>query len=200
MKMTVNPEIRLRSRLRVLHGILEELTEGFLGELISNARILETLKKGVLDRQILKEITFHYMNINNEKEATISMNIDWDSHKIFASTGDGKSFNLEAETSSLRDQIAGIYSILIQHTEQLVKALDVVSVKVYYKYRDEIARDPAKDAESDIFLGVRKVDKVLKNSAINRDFSSPSMVSLEYQSRNLKELSIKIEHRRPRLK
>lgn len=198
--INVRPEIVLRVRLEVLHGILEELTQGFIGELIPSEHVLAILKKGVLDRPILKEIIFHYINSNNEREATITMNIDWDSHKIFASSEDGKSFKLEDGTASLTDQISRTYSILLQHTEQLVKALNVVSVKVHFKYRDGIAVDPVKDLESDVFLGVRKVDKALKNSSISRDSSSPSMATLVYQSQNLKELSIKIEHSRPRLK
>ncbi|OCQ91031.1 hypothetical protein AMR42_10520 [Limnothrix sp. PR1529] len=194
IKIKTKPEILLRSRLEVLHGVVRELTEGFLGDLRAHGDILETLQKGIVERQILACITFYYLNSDEELEGKIKVEIDWRQHQVFATTEAGKQFPID-RSKSIRDQISGIYSVILQHTDELKKALGVVEVRVHYRYRPEIERDPKKDAEAIAFLG--HVKSVAPQKVSSRELSGDSLVKLEYCSRNLRELRISIEHKRP---
>jgi hypothetical protein len=195
IKIKTKPEILLRSRLEVLHGIVKELTEGFLGDLRSHEDILQTLQKGIIEHQILQCITFYYLNSDEELEGKIKVEIDWRQHQVFATTEAGKQFSID-RSKPIRDQISGIYSIVLQHTDELKKALGVVEVRVHYRYRPEIERDPEKDAEALALLG--HVKSVAPQKVSSRELTGDSLVKLEYCSRNLKELRISIEHKKPR--
>lgn len=195
MNIKTKPEILLRSRLEVLHDIVKELTEGFLGDLRYHADILETIQKGIVERQILSCITFYYLNSDEELEGQIKLDIDWKKHEVFARNEAGKEFPID-KTKSIRDQISSIYSILLQHTDELKKALGVVNVSVFYRYRPEIEKDPKRHDEARAFLG--HVKGTAPQTVSSRELTGDSIVKLEYCSRNLRELRIKIEHKRPK--
>ena len=194
IKIKTKPEILLRSRLEILHGIVKELTEGFLGDLRSHENILQTLQKGIIERQILSCISFYYLNSDEELEGKIKVEIDWRQHQVSATTEAGKQFSMD-RSKSIRDQISGIYSIVLQHTDELKKALGVVEVRVHYRYKPEIERDPEKDTEALAFLG--HVKSVAPQKVSSRELTGDSLVKLEYCSQNLRELKISIENNRP---
>jgi len=194
IKIKTKPEILLRSRLEVLHGTVKELTEGFLGDLRSHEDILQTLQKGIVEHQILACITFYYLNSDEELEGKIKVEIDWKRHQASATTEAGKQFSID-RSKSIRDQISSIFSIVLQHTNELKKALGVVEVRVHYRYRSEIERDPEKDAEALRLLG--HVKSVAPQKVSSRELTGDSLVKLDYCSRNLRELKISIEHNRP---
>lgn len=194
MKIKTKPEILLRSRLKVLHGIVKELTEGFLGDIRSHDDILQTLQKGIIEHQILQCITFYYLNSDEELEGKIKVEIDWRQHQVFATTEAGKQFSID-RSKSIRDQISGIYSIVLQHTDELKKALGVVEVRVHYRYTPEIEGDTEKYAEALALLG--HVKSIAPQKISSRELTGDSLCKLEYCSRNLKELRISIEHKKP---
>jgi hypothetical protein len=194
IRIKAKPGILLRSRLEILHDVVKELSQGFLGDLKAHDSILNVIQKGVLDRQLLQEITFYYLNADDEIDGFVSLEINWKQHQVFASNQAGNKFSVE-ESKSIRDQISGIYSVLVQHTDELKKTFGTVEVQVHYRYRPEITNNPEKDAEVSSFLGLSKVKGKLRKSSQKLSQSDDSITRLEYYSRNLQELRIKIEHK-----
>ena len=193
IKIKTKPEIILKSRLEVLHGVIKKLSEGLLGDLKSHEEILQTIQKGIVERPILACITFYYLNSDEEVEGKIKIEIDWNKHQALANTETGKQFAID-DSKSIMDQISGIYPVILQHTDEMKKALGVIQVRVHYRYKVEIERDASKNAEALSFLG--HVESVTPLKLSQREPDKESSVKLEYCSQNLRELKINIEHNR----
>ena len=149
--------------------------------------ILKTLQKGIVERQIISCITFYCLNSDKELEGKIKLEINWRQHQVFANTENGKQFS--------KDQVSSIYSIILQHIDELKKALEVVEIRIHYRYRPEIERDPEKYAEALALLC--HVKSVASEEVSSRELTGDSLVKLEYCSQNLRELKISIENNRP---
>lgn len=185
IKLDLKPEIQLLSRKIVLHHVIDELAKS-LG---APEGSLQTIKRGILDRPILSDVIFCYMR-RDTLVGRISLSIDWEKHHVFAETEAGKAFSFNLAESIAR-QISGIFPILAEHAEQLRRAQKVEQVSIWYRYRPDIRNDPEKLNEARRFLGL-SADS-MPEWATRRRFD----VNLEYSSRKLAELGIKIEHGKP---
>jgi hypothetical protein len=75
--------VKVLSRLRVLYYVIYELANAFGVD----EDTLESIKKGVLERQIIKIIFIDYYTDSAIKPSVrIKITIDWDKHNVLAAT------------------------------------------------------------------------------------------------------------------
>lgn len=84
-------------RIETLYRFVYELCSG-LG---ADKYCLSTLEDGILNNQIIEIINIYYKNTINEVIGMVSIEIDWEKYKVFASTEEGKSFEIDSSLSIL---------------------------------------------------------------------------------------------------
>ncbi len=196
IQIDVKPRLETLSRLRVLYHVVHELSRGFGLEEYR----LENIRKGILERQILGEIFINYLNAEEKLVGKITITIDWEKHRVLAKSGEGKNFEIDP-TKSINEQISRIYPLLVAHTEELRKAFDVKRIGIQYQYKRDMWGDEKKLKEAREFLGTSVATEELKWAEISTSSSTHVKewdVEFEYISRKLAELSIKIEHNKPK--
>lgn len=191
VEIEVSPKLEVLSRLRVLYHVVHELARGFGLE-----EYLETVKKGILERQVLAEIIINYLNADSKLVGRVTISIDWDKHRALARSDSGKSFEVDT-TKSISEQISRLYPLLVAHTEELRKAFDVREITVRYQYTPDVWADERKLAEVRKFLGTSPGKELTwAESPLKPD--SNWDVELEVITRKLAELRIRIEHNKPK--
>src|SRR5437588_8146661 len=130
IQLNIKPELKVQIRIKILHDVIRELAEGFG---VLESIVIETIRKGVLDRQLLEFIWIYYLNIEGKTVGRVTMTVDWSKHEILAKSDHGKEFKVD-DKNSIKDQIARIYPLLVQHTEDLRKAYDVKQVKTFFAF------------------------------------------------------------------
>ena len=108
--------VDVKSRIETLYYFLYEIVESFG---VNDRDVFDTIKKGILDNQMLKEIYIYYKN-NKKNVAKITISIDWEEHRLRASTESGDTFELDPN-KSIVSQISEISDIIIEHVENLMK-------------------------------------------------------------------------------
>ena len=143
--------LQLRVRLLLLYDVIQE----FARALCVPERVIKVIEKGVLRKQLLSSIIIYYLK--NEKEAvgSLSLNIDWDKHKVFASASTGEKVAIEND-KPLLEQFAFWSSDIINYIELMQKELGVTDIKIRFKYIAEIYENPEKEKEADEYLGLRR--------------------------------------------
>ena len=179
------------SRLQVLYYVVRELASGFGVSEYS----LETIKKGIIDRQILEKIWINYLNGEGKPVGRVTITIDWRKHQVYAKSDSGRSFQIDS-TKSISEQVSRVYNILIGHTEELRKAFGVGEIRVRYSYTQDVWKNKKKLEEARKFLGTSPAEDLewAQGEARAKNWD----VELEYISRKLAELKIRIEHDKPR--
>lgn len=82
-KADVNTDANLRIHLRVLIGVLYEMTK------VCGVEIGDDLDKGVLERDVIERITITFKDKNNIGKARVIFKINWDKLELLAQTEDG---------------------------------------------------------------------------------------------------------------
>jgi len=193
VEIEVLPKLEVLSRLKVLHYVVHELASGFG---VVDEESLETIRKGILDRQVLAEIIINYLNAEGKLVGRVTVSIDWAKHRALARSDSGKSFELDTN-KSINEQISRLYPLLVEHTEELRKAFDVKKIEVRYRYTREVWTDEKRLREVREFLNTSPAEELvwaenLKPNAPDRE------VEFEVIARKLEELRIKIEHNKPK--
>lgn len=190
MSVELRPDLEAVVRLRILYYVVYELAEGFG----ATDQSLETIKKGVLEQQLLSKIIINYLDSNGNLVGRATMTIDWDTYRVMAEDERGKVFYLDSK-GSISDQVSRVYSVLLEHTNRLRKFYDVKKVVVRYSYTSEVWGNKQK---------LKAARKTLGTSAGEdlewSQHSSPEGldVEFEYISHKLKELRVLIEHNKPK--
>lgn len=158
--------VDVKSRIETLYYFLYEIVESFG---VNDRDVFDTIKKGILDNQMLKEIYIYYKN-NKKNVATITISIDWEEHRLRASTESGDTFELDPN-KSIVSQISEISDIIIEHVENLMKNYSVTDVKTKYRLIEEYLKDDIIHEKAREFLGLRaasseeeEFDEDLKNT------------------------------------
>lgn len=140
--------VRVLSRIKVLYYVVYEMANAFG----VNEYALDSIKKGILERQIIKTMSIYYYIDSAEKPiAQIKITIDWDKHTVLAATEEGQSFNLNTE-KSIHSQISEASDYIIEHVEQLRRAYPISKIRTLYRYIDAIESDEKKNQEAMEFL------------------------------------------------
>ena len=140
--------LNVKTRIETLYFFLYEMADAFG---VDN-RALDTIKKGVLDRQVVRKIIINYPNSSDEVIGRVVIDIDWEKHKFLASTDQGSLFRLDPQ-KTIRSQISDLSEIIISHVNKLRAEYRVKYITTNYRYIKEIEYDSAKNREVMKYLG-----------------------------------------------
>ena len=192
MDIKVKPQLEVRSRLQVLYYVVREITEGFG----ASSQALETIKKGVLDQQVIEKIFINYLDDKGRLVGRVVIAIDWERHEVLASSSEGKEFRINS-SRSVSEQISKVYQILVEHTKKLRQAFDVKEIEVRYSYTSEVWNNKSKLKEVREYLGT--------SPSSQREWAPTSStqskkwdIVMEFASWKLRELKVRIEHNKPK--
>lgn len=102
---------------------------------------LDALKKGILDRQILKRIQFSFINENSMIVATITLSIDWEK------------FDSKTIINS-KDSTNSYFVNISKQLEYIHRHFPDSRMNVSYSYIDSIALNDQKSNEASSYLGL----------------------------------------------
>lgn len=129
---------KVMPRIETLYYFIYELAQCFHAD----EATLESIKTGILDNQIIDNMTLWYKNKSGKSVAKLLIKIDWKTHQMLAETDDGK--NIEIDMSkSIVDNIVGWRKFAVAHVDAIMKQFDVCRVMSTYHYRSEICKTPA---------------------------------------------------------
>ena len=78
MGVNVNLNLKIMVRIQVLYEVVKQFSSD-LGFPEAQEKIL---KKGIEERQILREVILYYMKDNGKAGSWVSFEIDWEKHQI----------------------------------------------------------------------------------------------------------------------
>lgn len=148
VKSGVKTGLNVKTRIETLYFFLYEMADAFGAD----NGALDSIKKGVLDRQVLRKIIINYHNNSDEVIGRVVIDIDWEKHKFLASTDQGSLFQLDPQ-KTIRSQISDLSEIIISHVNKLRSEYKVTRITTNYKYIKEIESDSAKNKEVMKYLG-----------------------------------------------
>ena len=172
----------VKTRLETLYYFIYEMAESFGVDDDG----LDSITKGILKRKIIREITINYKNEKDVVLGRVIIKIDWEKHTLLASTDYGASFTLDS-TKSVRSQVSEISDIILEHVQNMKKALNIKKISTTYRYISEITSDTTKHEEARQYMGhsPSKGDEV----SIQKEFTS----SIEWLCDKLKEVKIIVQ-------
>lgn len=129
----VESMIKIMPRIETLYYFVYELAECFHAD----EDTLNSIKTGILDNQILSTIYLSYINSSGEKVAGVTINIDWQKHKMLAKTDSGKNIAIDMRKSVV-DNIVGWRKYIVAHIDTIMKQYGVVRVSSKYNYRHSL--------------------------------------------------------------
>lgn len=161
LKVDINTQLRLR----VLAGVLYELTE------ICGAHIEDDLSKGIIERDIIKEIDISFKDSNGKIQGGIEFLIDWEKFEFLIKTSGGteayKGISFSNGYCNALDK--KMLKVLQVHVEKLKKAYDISSVICTFCYRNKYIRTEDIHNATRQFMGHVKAKE--KNIATNKQFA-----------------------------
>ena len=173
--------LNVLTRLHALYYYVYEMAKAFG----VNEVALDTIEKGIRDRQIVKRIIIKYRDSNNVVLGKIIIAIDWERHFVLAQTDDGKSFTVNAN-KSIHSRISALSDIIIDHVTCMRKSLPIKRITTSYDYVDEITNDKEKHAAARAYLGH------VAGTADQEDIQVEFTHTFEHIAQHLEEVSIKI--------
>lgn len=136
-RITLHPDVesmvKVMPRIEVLYFFVYELAQCFHAD----QDTLDSIKRGILDNQILSTIYLKYLNSSGEKVAGVTIHIDWQKHKMLAQTESGENISIDMGKTVV-DNIVGWRKYIAAHIDSIMKQYGVVRVSSNYNYREAI--------------------------------------------------------------
>lgn len=132
LKVDINTEVRLR----VLAGVLYELTEA------CGVHIEEAISKGVVERDIIQEIIISFQDSQEVSHGRICFMIDWDQFELVVKTDhsskvyEGIDFS-KGYCNALDKKVMDVLQV---HVRELRKVYDIKEAKCSFQYRHKYIR------------------------------------------------------------
>lgn len=183
--ISLSVNIKTQVRIQVLYDVIKELCCAFDFPKIT----LDILHKGIVEKQILSSVYAHYIDDSGNSVGLVRFNIDWDKHKMYADTTMGKHIEIQTD-KPLIEQFAIWSTDIIKYVQMMQKELNVKTINVYFRYRDEVRNNPTTDKEADDFLGLKSTSKDIKYNNEKNDAFERKM---KFVSEMLPELEIEIQ-------
>ena len=142
-------DVVVKPRLNILYMVIYELAEQFG----ANSSCLETIRKGILDKQYIKKITLRYYNRDNEIVGEIYFEIDWEKYEINAADDKGTEFKINCKRSTY-SQISEMGEEIIKYVNKMRHDLDIVKIKPWYNTIRCKPGDSVQKKEIDEYLGL----------------------------------------------
>lgn len=148
MKTGVKADLSVKTRIEALYYFIYEMSDAF-GVNLSG---LETIRKGVFEKQLVRKIIVNYYNEKDEVVGRVTIDIDWEKHEFLASTDYGSTFRLDPK-KAVKSQISELSEIIISHVNKMRKTYHVKKVVTRFRYIEQIESDPEKNRETMKYLG-----------------------------------------------
>lgn len=142
-------EVVVQPRINILYMVIYELADQFG----AGYRCLETIKKGVLEKQYLRKITLGYYNRNNEIVGEIYFEIDWEKYQINAAGDKGATFKINCKKSTY-SQISEMGDEIVKYVNKMKRDLEVVKIESWYNTIRCKPEDAVQKKEIDEYLGL----------------------------------------------
>ena len=139
-------KVKLEPRLRVLTWAVSEYAEAFG----AGRECLDSIKKGVYERQIIERIILYYYH-HNSFVGCVTLTIDWDLHQMLMSDENGNQIQIR-EGESILHQLDESTEIIKNHVSRMRDEFHVTRIETAYQYRQEYNRAEKLD-EARRFLG-----------------------------------------------
>lgn len=178
--------LQTRVRILVLYDVIKNLANSF--DFPSN--IEESLKKGIVEHQVLESVYAYYIDENEKVVGKVSFNIDWNTYDMFATTETGKDIAL-CKNIPLVNQFANWSEDIINYVKEMQISLHVKKVRVFYSLRQEIRNNPIKYKEACERLGCKKSTEEFEFDSFKSEHFDREM---SFVSELLPELEIKVEN------
>lgn len=136
IRLASSVDVKVMPRLEVLYYFVYELAESFGVE----EYVLDSIKTGILDNQILEQISIRYKNSEGLVVGKIIIDIDWEKHFCLAQTEKGKLFEIDL-SKSVVDNFVGWKKYIVKHTQEIRKQFNVVKIDGGFSYRSQIEKD-----------------------------------------------------------
>lgn len=141
-------DVEVYSRLELLALAITQFADAFGAD----EGCLESIRKGVYERQILERITLYYFDDSNALVGMITLSIDWNVHKLRVNDENGNRFEIKT-SSSILEQLDKATGEIIRHVNRLRRALHVKRIECRYWYRDKYRINQEKAQEAMRYLG-----------------------------------------------
>lgn len=127
-------DINLELRLRVLSGVLFELTS------ICGVDIKDSLSKGIIERDIIDKIICTFQDVNGKSYGNIEFLIDWDKLEVMTKMDDNtkevfKGIDFSNGYCNALDH--RMLKVLKLHVEKLKKSYKISKVICSFNYREK---------------------------------------------------------------
>jgi len=179
-----NVNVITEVRIKSLYRLIYELAENFG----ANENTLDSLKRGILDKKIIKEFTLEYYNNIGEIVGEVEFEIDWEMHKLIASTPDGQSFTFYSD-KSFASQVSSWLEDVNYLVNEIKRAKKVSEVNSKYRYIASIENDEILYKDAMKYLGHHLRDTDPKK---NHDIKFAK--ELEFITEKFKELKIRVKY------
>lgn len=157
-------DINIQLRLRVLAGVLYELTE------ICGVHIEDDLSKGIIERDVIEEITLTFQDSNETPYGRIHFLVDWEKFELLAKTDDStelyKGFDFSNGYCNALDK--KLLKVLKVHVKQLRETYDIDTVVCTFYYRDKYLETDEIHKATRHYMGHVKAKKEIP--VMNKEF------------------------------
>ena len=179
--------VQVLPRLKVMYKYVYEMAEAFGAD----EYCLDTIQKGVLEEKILNKITICYLvdgDHENEmiEKGNVVISIDWEKHRLLASTDDGKEFTVDSK-KSIHSQISEVTDEIIKHTLAFRKRIPIKEIRAFYQYIPEIENNQARYEQA-----MRKLGHVFSNTILIEELDQEFAHRIELITDKLREVSITV--------
>ena len=143
-----NVDVEIYSRLELLALAITQFADAFGAD----DDCLESIRKGVYERQILEKIILYYFDKSEDLVGMIALSIDWNVYKLKVHDENGNNFEMKASKSVL-EQLDKATVEIINHVNRLRYALGVKKIECRYLYRAKYRISQEKEKEAMQYLG-----------------------------------------------
>ena len=141
-------DVEVYSRLQVLALTISEFATAFGAD----DACIQSIEKGVYERNIIEKIFLYYYDRNNVLVGQITFSIDWEIYQIKMSDEKGNKFAINSSKSIL-EQLDKATGEIIRHVNRVRRALGVARIESSYQYRSEYNANERKHQEAQKYLG-----------------------------------------------
>lgn len=201
----VESMVKVMPRIEALYYFVYELAECFHAEDDTLSRI----KTGILDNQIIQNLTLLYKDSLGKNAGKVVISIDWDKHFLLVNTDDGKMLQFDL-SKSIVDNVVGWKKIVVTHIEEVMKQFNVISVEGWYSYRTPLYENDIILEKTRDILGTqaatgqrdeqinpefqKKLDSIFENSEYRQEISG-DMKKRSFDCGIMEEVSVDIYYK-----
>ena len=169
LKVDINTQLRLR----VLAGVLYELTE------VCGVHIEKDLSKGIVERDVIEEITLSFQDSYKNPYGRIHFLIDWERFELLAKTDDSRELykGIDFSKGYCNALDKKLLKVLQVHVNRLRKTYHIDTVVCTFHYRKKYLKTAEIHRATQNYMGHVKAEK--ETFVINKEFTKSLETALQ---------------------